>query len=113
MSKVQYRNYKKSTVRTRRAAKKYQPKLMDGDCVLAVLGGTITANAAGTLLPAIHSLTFFRKGKFIKQKTLLLVVGVRPVIQIVRGSAVAATMCTSISNVYLGTLCVLDDTCCS
>ena len=60
MSKVQYR--KKSTVRTRRAAKKYQPKLMDGDCVFAVPGGTVTAYAAGTLLPAIHLLTFFQEG---------------------------------------------------
>eukprot|EP01050_Picozoa_sp_SAG11_P056147 SAG11_NODE_34677_length_270_cov_1.491228_1_plen_90_part_11 len=66
MSKVQYR--RKSIVRTRRAAKKYQPKLMDGDCVLAVPGGTVTANAAGTLLPAIHSLTFFQEGEIYKTK---------------------------------------------
>eukprot|EP01050_Picozoa_sp_SAG11_P032201 SAG11_NODE_10353_length_837_cov_1.752033_1_plen_63_part_10 len=36
---------------------------MDGDCVFAVPGGTATANVAGTLLPAIHSLTFFQEGE--------------------------------------------------
>eukprot|EP01050_Picozoa_sp_SAG11_P029419 SAG11_NODE_8277_length_1035_cov_3.760684_1_plen_58_part_00 len=46
-------------LRKRRAAEKYQPKMMDDDCVLAVPGDIITANAAGTLLPAeLHSLTF-------------------------------------------------------
>ena len=47
------------TIRKRRAAEKYQPKMMDDDCVLAVPGDIITANAAGTPLPAeLHSLTF-------------------------------------------------------
>ena len=36
---------------------------MDGDCVFAVPGGTVTAYAAGTLLPAIHSLTFFQEAE--------------------------------------------------
>eukprot|EP01050_Picozoa_sp_SAG11_P031822 SAG11_NODE_10057_length_860_cov_1.442838_1_plen_106_part_00 len=46
-------------MRKRRTAKKHQPTMMDGDCVLAVPGDTITANAAGTLLPAIQFAHFF------------------------------------------------------
>eukprot|EP01050_Picozoa_sp_SAG11_P018793 SAG11_NODE_2897_length_2853_cov_2.156500_2_plen_145_part_00 len=44
------------TVRKRRAAEKYQPKMMDDDCVLAVPGDIITAAGTSTLLPAeLHS----------------------------------------------------------